>query len=283
MVVLLTFYNHYVKLPPAEQTPPEIWNDPKLYPFFKDCWGAIDGTHIEAFVPDDTMACYQNCKGFLSQNVLVACAFDMCFCYVLPGGREVPRMGMYLMMHANTVLPFHLGHSFWQMLDFQHVQVSLSLSPTHTIISRSGPEHWKGLCIYWYYMLIVFSRPRNAQELFNLHHVKAHNVIERIFGVVKWWFCLMVAASEYSLETQSKIIHPIFILHNFIHIHDPDEDLGVLDPKLLWQIPRRSTMDFGGSVSPAERNSANMRRDDIAWCMWTQYQEYVACVDDTGQ
>ena len=85
MVILLTFCSRYVKLPPAEQTPPEIWNDPKLYPFFKDCWGAIDGTHIEAFVPDDTMACYQNCKGFLSQNVLVACAFNMCFCYVLPG------------------------------------------------------------------------------------------------------------------------------------------------------------------------------------------------------
>lgn len=92
----------------------------------------------------------------------------------------------------------------------------------------------------------------------------------------------MVAASEYSLKTQSKIIHAICILQDFIHIHDPDEDLGVLDPKLLWQIPR-STMDFGGSVLPAERNSANMRRDDITWCMWTQYQEYVACVDDTGQ
>ncbi len=60
-------------------------------------------------------------------------------------GREVPQMGMYLMMHANTVLPFHLRHTFWQMLDFQHVQVSLYLLPVHAIISRSGPEHQKGL------------------------------------------------------------------------------------------------------------------------------------------
>jgi DDE superfamily endonuclease len=85
MVVSPTFYNRYVKLPPAEQTPPEIQNDPKLYPFFKDCRGAIDGTHIEAFVPDDAMARYRNRKGFLSQNVLAACTFDMRFCYVLPG------------------------------------------------------------------------------------------------------------------------------------------------------------------------------------------------------
>lgn len=85
MAVLPTFYNHHVKLPPAEQAPPEIWNDPKLYPFFEDCRGGVDGTHIEAFVLDDAMARYQNCKGFLSQNVLVACTFDMRFCYVLPG------------------------------------------------------------------------------------------------------------------------------------------------------------------------------------------------------
>ena len=31
------------------------------------------------------MAPYQNQKGFLSQNVLAACTFNMHFCYVLPG------------------------------------------------------------------------------------------------------------------------------------------------------------------------------------------------------
>jgi len=85
MVVSTTFYNRYVKLPPADQIPAEIRDDPKLYPFFKDCRGAIDGTHIEAFVPDDAMARYRNRKGSLSQNVLAACTFDMRFCYVLPG------------------------------------------------------------------------------------------------------------------------------------------------------------------------------------------------------
>ena len=85
MIVSPTFYNRYIKLPDAQQTPPEIYNNPKLYPFFKDCRGAIDGTHIEAFVPEEAMARYRNRKGFLSQNVLAACTFDMRFCYVLPG------------------------------------------------------------------------------------------------------------------------------------------------------------------------------------------------------
>ena len=85
MVISTIFYNHYVKLPPHDQTPPEIQGNPKLYPFFKDCHGAIDGTHIDAFVPDDAVTHYHNCKGTLSQNVLTACTCDMHFCYVLPG------------------------------------------------------------------------------------------------------------------------------------------------------------------------------------------------------
>lgn len=85
MLVSGPFYNRYIKLPPKEQTPPEIQSNPKLYPFFKDCRGAIDGTHIDAFVPDDAVARYRNRKGGLSQNVLAACTFDMRFCYVLPG------------------------------------------------------------------------------------------------------------------------------------------------------------------------------------------------------
>jgi len=93
----------------------------------------------------------------------------------------------------------------------------------------------------------------------------------------------MAAVPEYSLETQSKIIHAICVLHNFICVHNPDKDLGVLDAELLQQIPRRSAMDFGGSVSPAERNSANTRRDDIAQHMWTQYQEYIANADNVDQ
>jgi hypothetical protein len=83
---LSTFYNSYVQLPTAD-TPlaSEIWDNPKLYPFFKDCQGSIDGMHLDAFVPDDAVAQYQNQKGGLSQNVLAACSQDMHFTYILSG------------------------------------------------------------------------------------------------------------------------------------------------------------------------------------------------------
>ena len=86
----------------------------------------------------------------------------------------------------------------------------------------------------------------------------------------------MVAAPEYSLEVQGKIIRAICVLHNFIRVHNPDEDLGVTDVELSRRMPRRSVADFGGSVSAEERTNANTRRDEIAQRMWEQYQEYTA-------
>ncbi|KAF9471961.1 hypothetical protein BDN70DRAFT_819343 [Pholiota conissans] len=68
-IVSPTFYNRYVKLPPNDHTPPEIRENPKLYPFFKSCRGALDGTHIDAFVPDEDSAAYRDRKGRLSTNV----------------------------------------------------------------------------------------------------------------------------------------------------------------------------------------------------------------------
>jgi hypothetical protein len=57
----------------------------QYYPWFKDCIGAIDGTHIPISPPENEMAAFRNRKGFLSQNVLAACDFDMRFTMVLSG------------------------------------------------------------------------------------------------------------------------------------------------------------------------------------------------------
>lgn len=70
---------------PENECPYEIERNPKFYPNFKDALGAFDGTHIAAHVATDLAASYRNRKGQVSQNVFVACIFDMYFCYVLAG------------------------------------------------------------------------------------------------------------------------------------------------------------------------------------------------------
>ena len=60
-------------------------NNNDFYPYFRDCVGAIDGTHIPVFVPEDRRAPYRNRKGVVSQNVLAACSFEFKFVYILSG------------------------------------------------------------------------------------------------------------------------------------------------------------------------------------------------------
>ena len=84
MLVSTPFYSKYVKDPP-DCTPPYIRNNYQFFPYFKDCRGAINGSHIDAYVPDEVVARYRNRKGGVSQNVLAVCDFDMKFTYVLSG------------------------------------------------------------------------------------------------------------------------------------------------------------------------------------------------------
>jgi DDE superfamily endonuclease len=79
-------YGTYVKLPTRNtQLHESISTDNDFYPYFSNCIGAIDGTHLPAFVPGDKCAPYRNRKGVITQNVLAACSFDFRFIYILSG------------------------------------------------------------------------------------------------------------------------------------------------------------------------------------------------------
>ena len=78
------FYMQYV----CEFTPwspHHIQNNPKLWPFFKGMVGAIDGSHININCPASMHNACRNRKGFLLQNCLFACSFNMLFTYALCG------------------------------------------------------------------------------------------------------------------------------------------------------------------------------------------------------
>ncbi|XP_062002723.1 uncharacterized protein LOC133720443 [Rosa rugosa] len=65
--------------------PSKIRESTRFYPYFKDCIGAIDGTHIPTMVKGREVSSYRNRHGIQSQNVLAACNFDLEFIYVLSG------------------------------------------------------------------------------------------------------------------------------------------------------------------------------------------------------
>ncbi|RZC12339.1 hypothetical protein D0Y65_012232, partial [Glycine soja] len=66
----------------TKDTPDEILKDAKYRLYFRDCIGAIDGTHIRVCVPSHLQGVYIGRKGYTTTNVMVVCDFSMCFTFI---------------------------------------------------------------------------------------------------------------------------------------------------------------------------------------------------------
>ena len=75
----------FVEFPTDEVVPSKIRNNSKFWLYFCNAIGAIDGSHIPAAPPVHECANYHNRKGFLSQNTLFICNFNLFFVYSLTG------------------------------------------------------------------------------------------------------------------------------------------------------------------------------------------------------
>jgi len=77
------FYTKYVRMPAVTDIHEVIHNNPQFWPYFKDAISALDGSHIHTAPPSSQWVVFQNRKGFLSQNCLFACDFNLLFTYTL--------------------------------------------------------------------------------------------------------------------------------------------------------------------------------------------------------
>uniref|UniRef100_A0A2N9GM46 Uncharacterized protein n=1 Tax=Fagus sylvatica TaxID=28930 RepID=A0A2N9GM46_FAGSY len=180
-------YKHVVRLPDNE-THPDIRNNRRFYPYFKDCIGAIDGTHIRASVPIEIQGRFRGRKDGTTQNVLAAITFDLKFCYVLAGWEGSA--------HDSRVLD-----------DALHRSNGLKIPEGKYYLGDAGYGNRIGILSPYRkvrYHLQEFSDhpPENARELFNLRHASLRTTIERGFGVLKKRFRVLGAEPFWSFETQ---------------------------------------------------------------------------------
>ena len=84
-IVIPTLANRFLKTPSPGQVHHKIERDPRFYPYFKNCLGAIDGSHIPITISPDKATPFRNRKGTLSQNVMVACNFDLNITFMSTG------------------------------------------------------------------------------------------------------------------------------------------------------------------------------------------------------
>ena len=103
---------------------------------------------------------------------------------------------------------------------------------------------------------MYFTRPKTKEELFNLHHITLRNVIERIFGILKCRFQILLLAPEYNMDIQSRLPTALCTLHNFIRTHDPDDEteiqeigMDIADKDVPQAEPFVPAVELGGGTS----------------------------------
>jgi hypothetical protein len=134
--------------------------------------------------------------------------------------------------------------------------------------------------------MIYFCSPVNKEELFNLRHASARNVVERVFGVLKKRWAVLIWPPQFDMSIQAKIPPALAALHNFIIDHDPqdiDEYLSgdprsddIHEDDLDPNPGQPQNNEFGrladGAVTQAEKARATIARNQIAEVMWVDYQ-----------
>ena len=264
----------------AAGVPEKIASDARYYPFFKDCIGALDGTHLPAHVTEEPSAPWRNRKGWLSQNVLAVVDFEMRFVYVLAGwegsAHDVRVLDSALGASLNALDPpqgrYYLGDAGYSnrkylLTPFRGVRYHLKEFAASELKYSS-----------WYiifYNADMLRRPSDAYELYNLRHSTLRNVVERTFGVFKRRFRLLGRPPEYPIDTQVQLVYACVVIHNFLaktgELEVGKEHLGddtSIDTEDIGNTKVFEPVRVGSSSKEMDRT-----RERIVKAMWQAYSE----------
>ncbi|XP_051202505.1 protein ALP1-like [Lolium perenne] len=189
--------------PASMNTPTKINNSYRWFPYFRDCIGTIDGTHVTTKVLRSMSAAFRGRKHYTSQNVLAAVDFDMRFTYVLAGCEG-------------------LAHDASILSDILSRPDGLQIPDGKFYLGDAGYACRPGILPPFRktrYHLNEFSaknRPLNARELFNVRHSSLRVTIERAFAALKNRFKVLDQKPFHTFDNQVKLVLACCILHNSI-------------------------------------------------------------------
>jgi DDE superfamily endonuclease len=251
----------------GDPIPTQIANNGKFSPYFDDCIGALDGTHIPAVIPTDLHHPFRNRKKVISQNVLAVGNFDLTFAYGLFGWEGSAHDARVFDDAKLKGLPLIIGKYY--LADGGYALTKYTLTPFRAVR----------------YHLVEFGingvGPANSKELFNLRHSSLRNSIERLFGIVKNRFPILKKMSPYTFEFQCDLVQCCFLMHNFVHLNqlyeDEFYDVEVInDPNILDNEDEEAEEDEDN----VNYQALKMWRNNIADAMWAQYLLHIAQNND---
>ncbi|KAM6548511.1 hypothetical protein CsatB_020187 [Cannabis sativa] len=182
-----------------------IRNNSRYWPYFKDCIGAIDGTHVRVSLPVDKQIPYIGRKGCPTQNIMAVCGFDMLFTFVWAGWEGTAHdTRIFLEALRNTNLNFPKPpNGKYYLVDAGYPNMKGYLAP-YKGQRYHLPQFQQG------------SQPSGYKEVFNHAHSSLRSVIERCFGVWKARWQILHRMPSYGYDKQVAIVTASMALHNFI-------------------------------------------------------------------
>ncbi|PPD70662.1 hypothetical protein GOBAR_DD32456 [Gossypium barbadense] len=152
--------------------------------WFKNCLGALDGTHIKIRVPTVDKPRYRTRKGDIATNMLGVCTPEMQFVYVLPGWEGSVADGRVLRDAISRRHGLKVPHGCYYLVDAGYTNCEGFLAPFRG--QRYHLNEWR-----------QGYQPSSPQEFFNMKHASARNVIERCFGLLKLRWGILRSPSFY--------------------------------------------------------------------------------------
>ncbi|PPD70171.1 hypothetical protein GOBAR_DD32950 [Gossypium barbadense] len=158
--------------------------------WFKNCLGALDGTHIKIRVPTVDKPRYRTRKCDIATNMLGVCTPDMQFVYVLPGWEGSVADGRVLRDAISRRHGLKVPHGCYYLVDAGYTNCKGFLAPFRG--QRYHLNEWR-----------QGYQPSSPQEFFNMKHASARNVIERCFGLLELRWGILRSPSFYPIIMSS--------------------------------------------------------------------------------
>ncbi|KAL7600320.1 hypothetical protein Lser_V15G24828 [Lactuca serriola] len=196
-----------------ETIPEHILNNPRYYPYFKDCIGVIDGTHVKASVPQHDQIKFIGQNNCVTQNIMAACDFNMCFTFAWDGWEGIAhdtRIFNEARRRHEVKFPLPADGKYY-LVDVGYPNTKGYLAPYKgSNIRYHIPDFRRG-------QTSASREPKGFKEKFNYYHSSLRNIIERTFGLWKArWVLLRDMHVNFDFKTQVKIVLALMAIHNYI-------------------------------------------------------------------
>lgn len=274
---LVVLHQEVVKMPTTEEL--QIQHQPHVkllsnrFRLFKGCIGAIDGSHLKAYVLKDEnglVKAWYNRKGYISQNVMAVCDLDGNFTYIYAGWEGSAHDGRVLSAARNK--GFAVPQGYYLLGDAGYSQVSNDI-----LVPYRGTRYHLA---EW---LAGVDRPRNPKELYNRRHSSLRNVVERAFGVLKRRWRLLDAPREFAMDTQVDLVYALAALHIWINKFQGMETTAAEEAALYREAAREQQAAMqratGTEIRQSRREGNSLMEVKRLWIAtqgWVDYEIWLA-------